>query len=311
MSIFNGSTLPEFIRDAPPVTDPRFLRLWTVEPPIIAVVALIGPTQAVLAGGVGGWKEIARPKRQSLTDYEGTPLTTLKVEIILDGFQEEASVEGDIATLIKMSTKNARLGRPPVVAMGGAVPRGNVGMWVLNDIDWGAVERRSSDAYVIRQFVTLTFMEYVPAIATTWAVSGPANDAQARHDAEAAAAAAAASKQAAEDAEQLDPDNQASVGDIVGTEPSPVSPLGQTVGLIGGITGIPVNIPTTAGQTVYTVRAGDTLATIAAKELGDADRWQEIADLNGIDNPRDVFVGRILILPPSGAGGGGGGGSGW
>lgn len=38
---------------------------------------------------------------------------------------------------------------------------------------------------------------------------------------------------------------------------------------------------------LYTVRAGDTLSRIAERELGNANRWREIATLNGdvIPNP--------------------------
>jgi len=42
---------------------------------------------------------------------------------------------------------------------------------------------------------------------------------------------------------------------------------------------------------------GEDLASIAARELGDADRWPEIAQLNGIRDPRAVFPGQVLRLP--------------
>lgn len=42
------------------------------------------------------------------------------------------------------------------------------------------------------------------------------------------------------------------------------------------------------------VRKGDTLAKIAAREYGNANRWPEIAKLNGIRNPRSIRVGQKL-----------------
>ena len=45
------------------------------------------------------------------------------------------------------------------------------------------------------------------------------------------------------------------------------------------------------------VRAGDTLAVIAGRELGDASRWREIQALNGITDPRRVPAGAMLALP--------------
>ncbi len=47
----------------------------------------------------------------------------------------------------------------------------------------------------------------------------------------------------------------------------------------------------------YTVKAGDTLATIAEAELGSQDRWQEIASANNIENPDRIFEGQTLTIP--------------
>ena len=42
---------------------------------------------------------------------------------------------------------------------------------------------------------------------------------------------------------------------------------------------------------------GDDLLSVAARELGDADRWVEIAQLNGIRDPRTIAEGQVLRLP--------------
>lgn len=52
----------------------------------------------------------------------------------------------------------------------------------------------------------------------------------------------------------------------------------------------------TAGRS-YTVRHGDTLSSIAARQLGYATRWHEIADLNRIRDPKSIRVGQVLRLP--------------
>lgn len=52
-----------------------------------------------------------------------------------------------------------------------------------------------------------------------------------------------------------------------------------------------------AGSGQYTVKAGDTLATIAEAELGSQDRWQEIASANNIENPDRIFEGQTLTIP--------------
>lgn len=206
------------------------------------------------------------------------------------------------------------MGHPPIVTYVGAAP-GAGRLWVIQDIERGSYERRVTDGQLIRQHCTVTFLEFVAPVATTWAVSGPANDAQARHDAESAAAAAAASRQAAEDANTLDPAANPAVDPgnvswgekitgvgITGTVPTPDP--GSSDGISWGerITGV-------GSVTSYTVKAGDTLSLIAAQQLGDANRWQEIADLNGIQDPRALRVGQVLQLPPlttPSSGGGGG-----
>ena len=39
-------------------------------------------------------------------------------------------------------------------------------------------------------------------------------------------------------------------------------------------------------QRTYTVKKGDTLSAIAARLLGSASKWQSIATLNGVRDPR-------------------------
>jgi nucleoid-associated protein YgaU len=46
----------------------------------------------------------------------------------------------------------------------------------------------------------------------------------------------------------------------------------------------------------YTVKDGDTLTSIAARELGDVTKWVKIAALNGIRDPRALTVGQVIQL---------------
>jgi LysM repeat protein len=54
----------------------------------------------------------------------------------------------------------------------------------------------------------------------------------------------------------------------------------------------------------YTVKAGDTLASIAESELGSSDKWREIARANNIENPDHITVGEKLTIPASEEGSG-------
>lgn len=50
---------------------------------------------------------------------------------------------------------------------------------------------------------------------------------------------------------------------------------------------------------VYVVQRGDTLSEIAERELGDADRWGDIHELNKalISDPDEISDGQVLALP--------------
>lgn len=52
-----------------------------------------------------------------------------------------------------------------------------------------------------------------------------------------------------------------------------------------------------AAARTYTVKGGDTLSGIAAKQLGDHKKWPKIAELNGIRDPRRLQIGQKLRLP--------------
>ena len=47
----------------------------------------------------------------------------------------------------------------------------------------------------------------------------------------------------------------------------------------------------------WTVKQGDSLWSIAAREYGDPADWILIADANGIDNPRTIAPGLELVIP--------------
>ena len=46
----------------------------------------------------------------------------------------------------------------------------------------------------------------------------------------------------------------------------------------------------------YTVKSGDTLWGIAQKQLGNGDKWGNIAKLNNISNPNKLQIGQVLKL---------------
>jgi nucleoid-associated protein YgaU len=47
----------------------------------------------------------------------------------------------------------------------------------------------------------------------------------------------------------------------------------------------------------YTVQSGDSLSQIALNTTGDANRYWDIADYNGIDDPNSIYVGQQIQIP--------------
>lgn len=81
---------------------------------------------------------------------------------------------------------------------------------------------------------------------------------------------------------------------VIGTDPNLIHP--------GMVLKMPADSthPTTDPSTTYTVKAGDSLWTIATKLLGNGARWNEIyqANRNVISNPSLIHVGMKLRIPP-------------
>lgn len=48
---------------------------------------------------------------------------------------------------------------------------------------------------------------------------------------------------------------------------------------------------------IYVVKDGDSLASIAARVLGNVNLWKTIASLNGIRDPRSVVPGQPILMP--------------
>jgi nucleoid-associated protein YgaU len=80
--------------------------------------------------------------------------------------------------------------------------------------------------------------------------------------------------------------------------------VGQKITLPAAMPVDPARMPAekqaaATGDVTYTVKAGDTLSTIAKKELGSTKRWNEIWDLNRtrLPDPAKIVVGMKLTLP--------------
>lgn len=60
--------------------------------------------------------------------------------------------------------------------------------------------------------------------------------------------------------------------------------------------GTPLSSPDRTKRRI--VKQGDSLWLIAAKEYGDPAKWRTIAEVNRIDDPRRLEVGKEIVIPP-------------
>jgi nucleoid-associated protein YgaU len=67
---------------------------------------------------------------------------------------------------------------------------------------------------------------------------------------------------------------------------------------LGQVLTLPGATPIKPRPELYKVRKGDTLSGIAAKKLGDANRWPEIARLNRdiVPDPDEILPGQVLVI---------------
>lgn len=246
----------------PPV---GFVRI-TSDDPRHVLTARLADERPDVSQSVGGWDVVERPRRKPITTWKSAPNLTLTLPILLDRWRTGESIEKQISVVESMGTNaGAKDGDPPILridAQGGAVPH-QERRWVMSDLSYGdALMNERGDR--VRQFVTLTLIEYVEdvLIVERSAANRRRRKAQTKKH-------GASSKR------------------IVAKRSSKVKRK----------TGHALVAVTSSSTGDDDFGAGEDLLTIAARELGDADRWLEIAELNGIRDPRAIAPGQVIRLP--------------
>lgn len=235
-----------------------WVRISSHDPPVSLTVRLSEERPNVDAG-YGGWAEVARPRRRPLSVWTGSPGLRLTLPVLLDRFRAGVSVERQIAQLEKLALPTAADGSPPRLRI---VAKGGAiphqdRLWVVDALTFGDALMNRAGDRT-RQQATLTLLEYIADVR----VNEKSTTTQTRRQAaRAKSKAGAASKRI-------------------------VAGHGRPKG--GGHTRAASPSP---------FGAGEDLLSIAARELGDADRWVEIAQLNGLRDPRAIVPGQTLRLP--------------
>lgn len=172
-SLLPGATTSQRVTAAAPATVTATVRLTPVNPKGRArVIEMDGPWK--LTGGVGGWEQYDRARRDQAVEYVGTPGRVLTGPVIFDGMEAQKtgerprddSVEDDIIALEALGRPTTATSQPPVLQLAGPVPHRDR-RWVLQSIDWDdAPEGRPGDGQRVQQRATLTFFEYEPGSTT-------------------------------------------------------------------------------------------------------------------------------------------------
>lgn len=135
--------------------------LITFEAPNIPTVrAPMGQNPPKLTGGDPLWEIRERPKRPSITVWNGRAPVTQDIPLLFNGILTGETVEAECNSLDRM-----RRGLPPpLVRISGAIMRRDIPHWVITSIAWGDdvyKEMRGGVPVRIRQDCVVTVMEYI------------------------------------------------------------------------------------------------------------------------------------------------------
>jgi hypothetical protein len=235
-----------------------YVRFECDDPPTDLSV-LLGAERPDVSSGYGGWEEVTRPKRTTVTTWAGQPARRLSLSVLFDNFVAGRSVEVDLRVLERLALPRPG-GQPPTVkvsAPGGIVPPFYEGMtWVVDALSWGDALMNAAGNRV-RQAAVVTLLQY---ISDDLLAISPAKKRRAKRNRKTGKTTkkGAKSKRKASGAKR--------------------------------------NKGHGARSAVVTFD-GEDLLSVAARELGDANRWHEIAALNGIRDPRAITRAQVIRLP--------------
>ena len=197
------------------------------------LTALMGQAMPTITDGRGGWSEVARSRKPSVIEWLGPSTHKATVEILLDEWQRQGSVESAMATVDAIAPLTPTT-ETPVVYVSGVPTIPATTPWV--------VQAAVPSDWVLRPDGRITRVTYAFDLL------------------------------------------QWRQGDVV-VRNSPAKSAAAKAG-------------TTRGKArVHTVKAHETLSSIAATFLGSASKWQTIATLNGLRSPNNLRVGQVLKLP--------------
>ena len=247
--------------------------------------------------GMGGWQIVDRPRQQASTEWVDYSPYELDMSLIIDGWGDGTNPQSieQACSVVENWEQPAPGTNPPEpskLRLAGAVLPAVVPtlLWVVYIVTWKDALRDAVTGERLYQELSVTLFEYAPPRSTITTASPAAVARSVGTNPYASGQYATATTQFGTQAAQSV--NAATSGGL-----APVTgPSNTLVWSLPAVTPY-ASTPVTASTAIYTVRAGDTLPRIAGRELGDQSLWVQIAQLNGIRDPRNVRVGQRLRMP--------------
>lgn len=125
------------------------------------LVCGIGPDPPTVSDGYSRWETIDRPKRVQAIDWVGQNAMVMTVNLQLDGYREDRSIEAQCTQLERLArpANATRLLQPSSLSLAGPVPHTELN-WVVTAIEWLDVIY-SEQGFRLRQFFNLEVTEYI------------------------------------------------------------------------------------------------------------------------------------------------------
>lgn len=119
----------------------------------------------VLAGGVGVWTVLNRPRRVEAIEFSAISGYTYGLPLLLDGMETSPGVDRVVESQIQALTNWAsvptqKTNQPAVVRVTGPLKAPQNLRWVIENLEWGACVRNRQGRRV-QQYVTVTLRQFV------------------------------------------------------------------------------------------------------------------------------------------------------
>lgn len=128
-----------------------------------AVVVRMGEGEPQITSGVGGHEQVERPRDKPITSWSGEELKGMSIPILLDGIERGRGVQKLLDKVLAFGmSEDGEEPRPMIIT--GPIPwSGRPYRWVYDSTPEMGSSIRDTAGKLLRQFLTLNVIEYVPA----------------------------------------------------------------------------------------------------------------------------------------------------